>query len=95
MSNDPTHGVVSAVCGRAADLMVHPAVIVNPAATAADLTGWALVELESLHSFLDRLACATVAGTSDDSEFASQICERLEPVLAGLRAACSLQGDQP
>lgn len=95
MSNDPTHGVVGAVCGRAADLTLHPAVIVNPSASAADLTGWALVELESLHGFLDRLACATVAGTSDDSEFASRICERLEPVLAGLRAASALQGAQP
>ena len=66
---------------------LQPAVIINPAASKADLLFWARAELGSLHQWLEFVATATNCQEVTPSEFASMVTDKLEPVLRGFDAA--------
>lgn len=66
---------------------LQPAVIINPAASKADLLFWARAELGSLHQWLEFVATATNCQEVTPSEFASMVTDKLEPLLRGFDAA--------
>jgi|JI6StandDraft_1071083.scaffolds.fasta_scaffold123535_2 hypothetical protein len=66
---------------------LQPAVIINPAASKADLLFWARAELGSLHQWLEFVATATNCQEVTPSEFALMVTDKLEPVLRGFDAA--------
>ena len=67
---------------------LQPAVIINPAASKADLLFWAWAELESLHQWLEVMSTAKEGGVDlSQIEVALMVTDRLEPVLQGFDAA--------
>ena len=66
---------------------LQPAVIINPAASKADLLVWARAERGSLHQWLEFVATATNCQEVTPSEFALMVTDKLEPVLRGFDAA--------
>ena len=65
----------------------QPAVIINPAASKADLLYWVRAELSSLHQWLEFVATATNCQEVAPSEFALMVTDKLEPLLYGFDAA--------
>lgn len=65
----------------------HPAIIINPAASKADLMHWVMAELESLHQWLEVMEGATSGIELPQSQVASLVTERLAPVLRVFNAA--------
>lgn len=86
---DQTPEVTSAQAGRGAYLRgaVLPAVIINPAASKADLLFWARAELGSLHQWLELVIGTTNCQEVTPSEFALMVSDKLEPLLYGFDAA--------
>ena len=66
---------------------LQPAVIINPAASKADLLFWARAELGSLHQWLELVIGTTNCQEVTPSEFALMVTDKLEPVLRGFDAA--------
>ena len=66
---------------------LQPAVIINPAASKADLLYWVRAELSSLHQWLEFVATATNCQEVAPSEFALMVTDKLEPLLYGFDAA--------
>lgn len=89
--------VLSAQAGRGAYLRgaEQPAIIINPAASKADLLFWARAELGSLYQWLEFVATATHCQEVTPSEFALMVADRLEPVLQGFDAAFESDRAQP
>ena len=88
-NTDQTPEVISAQAGHGAYMRgaVLPAVIINPAASKADLLYWVRAELSSLHQWLEFVATATNCQEVTPSEFASMVTDKLEPLLRGFDAA--------
>lgn len=88
MENTPSTPVVRPAVGiKAMNWAMHPALIINPAAAPRDLFSWVVAEVESLHTWLDILACSSCAFEIEPPELAALVNERLAPVMQGLRAA--------
>ena len=66
---------------------LQPAIIINPAASKADLLFWSGAELGSLHQWLELVTGTTNAQEVTPSEFALMVADKLEPVLRGFDAA--------
>ena len=89
-TTDQTPEVRSAQGGLRAYVLgaQQPAVIINPAASKADLLFWAWAELESLHQWLEVMSTAKEGGVDlSQIEVALMVTDRLEPVLQGFDAA--------
>ena len=88
-NTDQTPEVISAQAGHGAYMRgaVLPAVIINPAASKADLLYWVRAELSSLHQWLEFVATATNCQEVAPSEFALMVTDKLEPLLYGFDAA--------
>ena len=79
--------VRSAVGVKAMAWSLNPALIINPAATQADLFSWVFAELENLYSWVDIVACSRCDIQMEPNELATVVAERLAPMLQGMRAA--------
>ena len=71
---------------------LHPAIIINPAASKNDLMHWAMAELQSLHQWLDLLACSKCDIVANPCDIALMVTDRLGPLLQGFEAA--FEGDK-
>ena len=64
-----------------------PAIIINPAASKADLLFWARAELGSLYQWLELVTSGINGQEVSPGEFALMVTDKLEPVLQGFDAA--------